>query len=226
MVHIIYRNAEIGRMTESGTKTLLTGGMYCDSNIDIDYVADGASVTGGAVYWNQLAALDAYEWTTSRAKLSFIGTTIVLTTTSSSGAKYAQFPLTKNHKYLVTGTLHAASSGTFAIGVYSGTTANTYSYRLLCDANGTLAVSFIVENAYDAGNLRIQHATGVTSGSTGSVDNLQVFDLTAMFGATVTGYIETLESASAGAGIALFNTLFAPQYQRYNHGANMTIGMW
>ena len=169
-VHIIYRNAEIGSMTESGTKTLLTGGKYCDGNIDIDYVADGASVTGGAVYWNQLAALDTSEWTVRRATLSVVGTTLYLKTTSAASVKYCQFPLTKNHKYLVTGTLHAASSGTLAIGVYNGTADNTYSYRVLCSANSALSVSFIVENTYDTGNLRIQHATGVTSGSTDPVD--------------------------------------------------------
>lgn len=183
------------------------------------------SIVGGPITWNQVAPLVESAWTKLRASMSISGTAISVATTSSSSLKWVQFPLVKNHKYLVTTTLTASASSAFFIGIYSGT-GSGYSTRYYVDAGESGDVSFIADNTYDTGNLRLCHPTVAANGTTASATDLMVFDLTAMFGDTVAGYFQALETAMSGAGIALFKALFVPQYQAYNAGANMTIGMY
>lgn len=44
-VDITYKGATIASMTDSGTKTLLTAGKYCEANIGIDYTASSSNIT-------------------------------------------------------------------------------------------------------------------------------------------------------------------------------------
>lgn len=59
--------------------------------------------------------------------------------------------------------------------------------------------------------------TGLTSGSD------MVIDLTIMFGSTVADYIYSLETATAGAGVAFFRSLFSKPYYAYNAGTLISV---
>lgn len=52
---------------------------------------------------------------------------------------------------------------------------------------------------------------------------LQVIDLTQMFGATIADYIYSLEQAEAGAGVAFFRKLFPEDYYAYNAGELISV---
>lgn len=51
----------------------------------------------------------------------------------------------------------------------------------------------------------------------------RVFDLTQMFGSTVADYIYTLETNTAGAGVAFFRSLFPNAYYAYNAGQLISV---
>lgn len=51
----------------------------------------------------------------------------------------------------------------------------------------------------------------------------QIFDLTQMFGSAVADYIYGLETATAGAGVALFHTMFPETYYPYNAGELVSV---
>ena len=158
-------------------------------------------VIGGTIAWNQLASLTSSDWATRRATFSSSGTTTSLTTTSSSSLKYVQFALTTNHVYHVRGKIIPPSSCDMLVRFANGTT-STVTYIADAPANTPLEFSTIGKNTYETGNLRLGLPTTAASGVTGSVEKLQVYDLTAMFGSTIANYLYTLESDTLGAGVA------------------------
>lgn len=225
-IEVKYKGSTIKSISASGTTTLSTGAQWCEDDIDIVYTRpSGSGITCGTVEYNQLASLLSADWHTARVNISFSGTNTILTTTSASSTKYAQFELVQNHKYFYRGTFEAPSASTLAIGIYSGTTTNTYSTRHIVNAGVTETVKLIVANdTYTNGQFRIQHATGAASGVVGTVSNLNVFDLTAFFGATVADIIYGIEQTTPGSGITLMETLFfASTYYSYDTGAQKTI---
>ena len=62
---------------------------------------------------------------------------------------------------------------------------------------------------------------GTALSVTGGTDN--VIDLTQMFGATIADYINTLETATPGAGVAWFRALFPKPYYAYDAGSLQSV---
>ena len=62
---------------------------------------------------------------------------------------------------------------------------------------------------------------GTALSVTGGTDN--VIDLTQMFGATIADYINTLETATPGAGVAWFRALFPKDYYAYDAGSLQSV---
>lgn len=56
-----------------------------------------------------------------------------------------------------------------------------------------------------------------------SVDNVVLFDLTAMLAPNISDYIYSLEQASTGAGVAWFKALFPKPYYEYNAGELLSV---
>lgn len=55
------------------------------------------------------------------------------------------------------------------------------------------------------------------------VKNINLIDLTALFGSTIADYVYSLEQATAGAGVAFFRKLFPNDYYAYNAGELMSV---
>ena len=112
-VDITYKGATIASLTDSGTKTLLTAGKYCEANIGVDYTApssDIAPVKDGLtrlyldipsdcdlsklaipLYWNQsVSAGVTIDWGDGSATETISGTGNVSATphTYAAGGKY------------------------------------------------------------------------------------------------------------------------------------------
>jgi hypothetical protein len=54
---------------------------------------------------------------------------------------------------------------------------------------------------------------------------MMCFDLTAMFGSTIADYLYTLETQTAGSGVALFRSLFDKSYYAYNSGSLESVNV-
>lgn len=71
------------------------------------------------------------------------------------------------------------------------------------------------------GGIKIRLIAGLTAGT--YTADIQLFDLTQMFGSTIADYIYTLETTTAGAGVAWFRNLFPKPYYAYNAGQLMSV---
>lgn len=71
--------------------------------------------------------------------------------------------------------------------------------------------------------LGLYRQTGFPSGGALQFRNINVFDLTQMFGSTIADYIASLEQAHAGDGVAWFKALFGEDYYPYNSGELISV---
>lgn len=101
-------------------------------------------------------------------------------------------------------------------------TGGTVAWNQLCNGasvsvpNGHKYLSKIAD-AWTIGASTGAAITGLTAGAD------MVIDLTQMFGTTIADYIYSLETATAGAGVSLFRSLFGASYYPYNAGELISI---
>lgn len=122
------------------------------------------------------------------------------------------------HKYLITADIKASVSGMAADSTYgqtpfSGEISTTWSTKSVIKVPANQGACFV--------GLRIN-----TNANTGTVymRNVNVVDLTQLFGTTIADYIYSLEQATAGAGVAWFKNLFYKDYYPYNAGEETCVG--
>lgn len=72
------------------------------------------------------------------------------------------------------------------------------------------------------GTIYFRLLAGLTAGT--HTADIQLFDLTAMFGFAIADYIYSLEQATAGAGVAWFRKLFPKPFYQYNPGTLIHVG--
>lgn len=73
------------------------------------------------------------------------------------------------------------------------------------------------------GYLGLYRQTGFPSGGELQFRNINIYDLTQMFGSTIADYIASLEQAHAGDGVAWFKALFPKAYYPYNSGELLSV---
>ena len=99
----------------------------------------------------------------------------------------------------------------------------TVAWNQLVDES-TEAVTLTSGRRYAAcigGVWSIGTSDGTAISVTGGTD--QVFDLSVMFGSTIADYINTLETATPGAGVAWFRALFPKDYYAYDAGTLRSV---
>ena len=102
-------------------------------------------------------------------------------------------------------------------------TGGTVAWNQLVDT-ATTSVTVASGHKYVAlvgGTWSVGASDGTALTVTGGTD--MVFDLTQMFGSAVADYIYGLETATAGAGVALFRTMFPESYYPYNAGELVSV---
>ena len=147
-------------------------------------------------------------------------------------------------------TYTASGSGGYAYGIKQNIVEKfdtTHLYLLSCDAKadfttnlsaefaGSLTVKQALSNTWTRVNL-LSKGKGTTKelivkptqstiieGSVLELRNVYLVDLTAMFGSTIADYVNTLEQATAGSGVAYFRSLFPKDYYAYNAGQLMSV---
>ena len=174
------------------------------------------TLVGGCVAWNQLAPSDYSKEGTGGVAFAS-GTRII-----------------EGHKYYITFSRNQVSSYALTISVYVKVDgANKISFNLVFSSTSdvtrlhkeTIAVaaySGTSTGSYSAseGNAWIYQND---SGGEQTANGLQIIDLTQIFGTTIADYLYSLESATPGAGIAWFRSLFPKPYYAYNSGALLSV---
>lgn len=193
----------------------VSGGGVAVGNREID------TLVGGTIVWNQLAT-----YTGSRSKTEN-GVTITdnndgtyTAVTDAGGATgnvyiaLATIPGIVNHKYLFTSLKSPGSPTTFDAYLISRVTNLHRDFGdgtvYACTETGTISVIPLYV-----------HSGAVITTPIKFVP--QVFDLTAMFGSTIADYIYSLETATAGAGVAWFKRLFSNDYYTYDAGSLKSV---
>ena len=167
-------------------------------------------IVGGSVAWNQFA----HDFI---ARTETLGITITVDNTKGSITASGTATTTNNLYFMA--TLRCIQDHKY---LFKGS-----------KGKGWLGVSST--SAKDTGNGAIFNATAAIAGdnqfiygfTAGDVINEtlypQIFDLTAMFGSTIADHIYALEQATAGAGVALFKSLFPKDYYPYDAGSMQSV---
>lgn len=177
-------------------------------------------LVGGTVAWNQLRVVTKpYSATVNSVVLTNNQDgTITVNGQASAQTRFeiiaaSQFAnKVTGHKILMCGCPSGGASNKYCL-VDNYQSANQYDvgYGKIYNVTGTtISISLQISGGYNAQNL---------------VFTPQVYDLTAMFGATIADYLLSLESGAAGAGIAKLKEwgFFTKPYYAYNAGALMSV---
>lgn len=191
-----------------------------DGNAEIE------KMYGDTVAWNQMVDTDTNNFRNLNVESSVTSGEIkVLSTSDNTAFKGRVISLTTSHVYL--GGCAAKSDGASEVGC---------GFRSENGVNITIGVSTLwsVPATYER-QLRMAKATADTdtfgimlrndtpSGNYGLFKDIQVFDLTQMFGSTIADHIYSLEQSQAGAGVAWFKKLFPLDYYPYNAGTLLNV---
>jgi len=169
------------------------------------------SIVGGTVAWNQLLQKSTFSYTGGDCTTDADG--VATFTASASGQQaYRSVTCYATHVILVSIT-------------FKTTTASSY-VRMRAFANDVASIAttswqtgYSMYKPPNSGNQTVGVIDRRESGWDAiTIDPPMVFDLTQMFGSTIADYIYTLESTEAGAGVALFRSLFPAPYYAYNTG--------
>ena len=150
------------------------------------------AVVGGTVAWNQRIPNTKGSGTVATVTVTNNGDgswTLNGTANANTRYEFATPSINKNHVYLVRGITSGSSTFGYFVASNKGVLRDPFIYNAtICKFNG------------DANQFSFRTYTGATYSD--YVVNPQLFDLTAMFGSTIADYAYTLESGTAGAGIA------------------------
>ena len=170
-------------------------------------------IVGGSVAWNQLID-DTFNF---NSPYTHNGITF---TRNSDGS------------ITVNGTISGWSNAYCAIanntGVvvghkyYMTTNSNNIYVNMWYNGVGYMGCSKIIELTTKANGFFLRINTEGTTVSN-EIVKPQVFDLTAMFGSTIADHIYSLEQATAGAGVALFRSLFPKDYYAFDAGSMQSV---
>ena len=184
-----------------------SGGSADIGNREVD------KIVGGTVAWNQLIPLSALPSTKTESDLTITNNgngTLTINGTASANVTIicdsGKMPI-DGHRYYLRGCPSGGSSSTYYI--YDG-----YSHFDYGDGYfgvlGLLRVYIFIKSGAVINNL---------------VFKPQITDITQMFGSTIEGYIKTLETATAGSGIAKLKSwgFFTKDYYAYDAGSLQSV---
>ena len=132
-----------------------------------------------------------------------------------------RFPGVSGHRYLIGATVQS-SDATFRFAP-TGSNGGGLSDAFTCTSK--TRIWYLWTPASDTTvrmDVRGYPNSGVSSYSY-TVENLVCFDLTEIFGATIADHIATLESGTAGAGVAWFRKLFPKDWYAYDAGSLQSV---
>ena len=181
-------------------------------------------IVGGSIVWNQLVQNGTFATTDNWSPSN--GTRTVsdneLTVTISSGNNYALayqgIIVTSGHKVLMMCDAKVGTATRAQLQFYANSSSMVETTSTSYERIGIIGIA---GDEYT----RIRLRTTGTGGQTAIFRNAVSYDITAMFGSAIADYIYSLETATAGAGVAWFKKLFPKDYYAYNAGAIMSVNV-
>jgi len=180
-------------------------------------------IVGASVAWNQLVKNgDFSNGTTNWGSYDDRGTFTVsdniatVTPTASNQQLYQSYTQTKDHIYFACGELKLTSATTLVKFI----TSNSAVVSSIATTNWQTI--YAIGKASSSGATYTYFADTRTSDwDAWQVKNVNTFDLTQLLGSTIADYVYTLESGTAGAGIAWLKKygFFEKPYYAYNAGS-------
>ena len=174
------------------------------------------TLVGAAVNVNQLVNESNFVIGTDKGITSSLSNhTLKLTGTTTGGYNYTIFvntTLMSGHKYLVTGLVKNVGAG---LAFYSGAGTYTPIFPGGNTKKETIVAITVTSNTYQ------YYANAGKAGTEIDVEIVpQVIDLTAMLGSTIADYLYSIETATAGAGVAKLQEwgFITDEYIPYNPG--------
>ena len=199
---------------------------HATPNLNHNYNSVLSTLVGGSVAWNQLTKeLNSSNWSqASGATLTFQnGEAICTNLPSTWGGMQTNenVPMTSGHKYLVTLTGRVVDSGTSAT-IGTGVFGTALNLATFTSTTKTTASAIVTATSSTNQHMNVANRNGSASFAIALV---QVFDLTQMFGTAIADRAYTLESGTAGAGIAWLRSygFFTKPYYAYNTGTMQSV---
>ena len=202
-----------------------------DGEVIGDNLVSYDTIVGGSFVWNQLAPLDASEYVGTTSNVSFTMTDGVFTfksLTDSSVYKNRRYEcLTPGHKYFVTAKIYNPSAKTGSIGfrINDGMVNNTAVISIPSEMTEYETFSAIGVPGENQTCIAIASQASLPKDAYFNVKDFMVIDLTLGLGSyvgdsttnlsLVADYVYSLETATAGAGVAWFKKYFPKEYFEY-----------
>lgn len=214
----------------AGTADQLVSTKFVEDEVPYNYRTSGGDadignrvserkIVGGTIGWNQLVQNGNFEsasgwgYTSEYFSVS-VEDNVYKVTVSTTYNDFAHLLIrdvgvNSGHKVLVCATMKSSVDG-----------ANfRFRYPFVASVD-TLTTSYETYSAIgtsDDGRVSIQ-AYNFAVDTEYYIKNVQLFDLTAMFGSTIADYIYNLEQGTTGDGVAWFKKMFPKNYYAYNAG--------
>ena len=194
-----------------------------DSSVQDKGTHELDKLVGGTVAWNQAIKNGNFAdgttgWSIESGATVTISDNLATITTSANNVGINQIiHVNTGHKYLMAFDVSADNVCTVR-----GVVASSSDYILEVEANTSKKTAAKI--APFARNLTIcGFYIYATTASTIHISNIQLIDLTQMFGSTIADYIYSLEQATAGAGVSWFRNLFPASYYPFDSGTLMSV---
>lgn len=216
-----YPDMTVGGVMSSDGSTDSTPYLYRASGGGVEVgTVEEDSIVGGTVAFNQLSKVGTSAYSANTGTKAYDSATRTFTVTNSTTVPWlgvysltANILSTANHKYLISVKATNSLSTKLKFGTddsykeQSGFTADTEKE----------CATVIAPSARNSFIFYFSNASSV------KFRDIQIIDLTQMFGTSVADYIYSLEQSSTGAGVAFFRKLFPKDYYEYNTGELMSV---
>lgn len=191
-------------------------------------------IVGGTVAFNQsLPPLSSGNgWIAGGCSVSWgnneVTGTVTQTGVSNNYSQVYRQDLSRitEHKYLTLAEVSVISGTVSSIACTSGSSSYSLTPPIMSPTNGTWYTLSSIINQWDSHMATFAIRFNLSDPSTTDsfkIRNAIQVDLTQMFGSDVADYIYSLETATAGAGVALFREMFPASYYSYNAGELMSV---
>ena len=212
----------------------------CNTPMPVSQLWNIDSLFNGVVNFNQLVQNGNFAdgttgWSAispNHSSLSVVDNTLILTHTATSNRSYGvstSCAFVANHKYLIKGT---------AKKTMVDSDPDSKGFKLYCDTdllktysasqNDVVTLDTIVSTLNSGTLFKISFLGGIgtpaSDDSMMELNNINVIDLTQMFGSTIADNIYTLEQNEAGAGVAFFRSIYPNDYYAYDTGTDEMVG--
>ena len=203
-------------------------------SLEIGETCKVKEIVGGTLAFNQLVNNGNFAsnsgWLGAKGSVSISNNTLIYTATEIANNYYDNYAyqdvysrVVVGHKYLA--ICYAKSSKAFPSRLFvSGSSIIARNVVNLTNSYSMLYGFFQITGiAWNRLEVSPDMSTLGAVNDTIQVQNFVLFDLTAMFGSTIADYICSLETATAGDGVAWFKKYFPNTYYAYNTGTLVNV---